>query len=49
MGEVSREIGNGYDHCIYKIIMYKMYICKYNVYKWIFFVCIVLYLDALYI
>lgn len=23
VGEVSRGIGNGYDHCIYKVIMYK--------------------------
>lgn len=48
VGEVFRGIGNGYDHCIYKIIMYKMYIHKYNVYKWIYFVCIYMDIHCIY-
>lgn len=41
VGEVPRGLGNGYDHCIYKI---KMYMCKYNVYKWIYFIYIWIYI-----
>lgn len=49
VGEVPRGIWNGYDHCIYKIKTYRMYICKYNVYKWIYFVYIYIYGYTLYI
>lgn len=44
VGEVSRGIGNGYDHCIYKIIVYRniyvniMYIDGYTL-------CVCIYMD----
>lgn len=47
MGEVSREIRNGYDHCIYKIIVYtNIYV---NMYINGYILCVYIYRYILYI